>query len=182
LTVGLTGSTDEPLTQGSTIQLSLYYRDSASNMVTVAATTVTYNTNVFTNLALLTDYSVQVPGVRATDPWAGQNIGIQLLCTPSLELAGGYWDADNVRLVDTTALNVVNATLTNGQIQFTVKSEPGETFQILGTTNLSLPVANWSSLGSVSDVTGNLSFTVQPSGSGQEFYTARQNGASKTGQ
>jgi hypothetical protein len=182
LTVGLTGSTDEPLTEGSTIQLSLYYRNGAGNMVTVAATTVTYSTNVFTNLALLTDCQVKIPGVRATDPWAGQNIGIQLLCTPSLAVAGGYWDADNVRLVDTAALNVVNPTVTNGQLQFTLKSEPGASFQILGTTNLSLPVADWRRLGTVPNPTGNLSFTSPPSGSGQEFYTARQAGGSKTGQ
>ena len=30
LTVGLTGSSDEPLTQGSILQLSLYYRDAST--------------------------------------------------------------------------------------------------------------------------------------------------------
>ena len=38
LAVGLTSSSQEPLTQGATLQISLYYRDNASNMVTVAAT------------------------------------------------------------------------------------------------------------------------------------------------
>jgi hypothetical protein len=182
LTVGLTGSTDEPLTPGTTIQLSLYYRDAASNIVTVAATNVTYLTNVFTNLALLTDFQVQLPGVTAADPWAGQNIGIELLCTPSLALAGGFWDADNVRLVDTVALNLINPLMTNGEAQFTVLSEPGLSCQILGTTNLSLPTANWTSLGTVNNVTGSMPFLDKQLGLEQRFYAARQLGVSKTGQ
>ena len=98
----MTGSSDEPLTQGSILQLSLYYRDSGNNRVIVASNNVTYDTNVFTNLTELMDFEVQVAGVKATDPWAGKNIGIQLLCPANLDpaLAGGYWDADNVRLVE----------------------------------------------------------------------------------
>ena len=30
---------------------------------------------------------VQVPGVKATDPWAGKYIGIQLLCPANLDPA-----------------------------------------------------------------------------------------------
>ena len=52
LTVGLTTSSEEPLTQGATLQMSLYYRDAGSNMVTVAATSVTFDTNIFTNQSL----------------------------------------------------------------------------------------------------------------------------------
>jgi hypothetical protein len=181
LTVGLTSSSDVPLTPGSTIQLSMYYRDSGSNIVTVAATTVTFDTNVFTNLTQLTDFQTQVRGVKPTDPWAGQNIGIELLCTPSLALEGGYWDADNVRLIDTVALNLVNPTLTNGLPQFTIASEPGVPCQILATTNLSVPVANWTSLGTVSNVTGNSFFVDKKATPEQRFYTARQLGVSKKG-
>lgn len=68
LTVGLTSSSDEPLTSGSTLQLSLYYRDNASNQVIVASNNVAYDPNVFTNLTQLIDFQVQVPGVKATDP------------------------------------------------------------------------------------------------------------------
>ena len=92
MTVGITSSSEEPLTQGSTLQLSLYYRDGASNMVTVAATTVTYDTNVFTNITHLIEFRVKVPTVQPTDAWAGQNIGIQILATTDPELIGGVWD------------------------------------------------------------------------------------------
>jgi len=173
LTVGLTSSSDEPLTPGSTIQLSLYYHDRASNVVTVTSTNVTYDTNVFTNLLQLTDFQVRVPGVKATDPWAGQNIGIQLLCTPSLELAGGFWDADNVRLAETVGLNLVNTAITNGLFQFTVQSEPGIVCQILATTNLGLPAANWTSLAIVTNITGSLPFADQTMGLTHRFYTAQ---------
>ena len=182
LTVGLTGSTDAPLTQGTTLQLSLYYRDAASNIVTIGASTVTFDTNVFTNLTLLTDFSVSIPGVKPADPWAGQGIGIEIVSTTSLTNAGGYWDADNVRLVDTTALNLPAATVANGQVQLNVTGEPGTSYQILGTTDLTLPVAQWTSLGTVVNVTGNIVFTDNQTGLGQRFYTARQLGISKTGQ
>jgi hypothetical protein len=172
LTVGLTSSSDEPLTPGSTIQLSLYYRDGASNIETVAATTVTYETNNFPNLELI-DFQVQVPGVKPTDPWAGQSMGIQLLCNPTTNLAGGYWDADNVRLVESTALNLVNPAMTNGQLQFTVQSEPNAVFQILATTNLSLPATNWTSLATLTNVTGSLPFVDSTAVLGQRFYTAQ---------
>lgn len=174
LIVGLASSSDEPLTPGSTLQLSLYYRDDASNMVIVASNNVCYDTTIFTNLTHMIDFQVQVPGVKPTDPWAGQNIGIQLLCTPSLELAGGYWDADNARLVETTPLNLVNPVVTNGRMQFTVQSEPNVVFQILATTDPSLPVTDWISLATLTNVTGSLPFVDQTRGLGQRFYTAQQ--------
>jgi hypothetical protein len=174
LTVGLTSSSEEPLTPGSTIQLSLYYRDGAGTMMIVASNNVCYDTNIFTNLTHLFDFQVQVPGVKATDPWAGQNIGIQLLCTPTLDLAGGYWDADNARLVETAALNLVNPLITNGQFQFTVQSDSNVVFQILATTDLSLPVTNWTSLATLTNVTGTIPFVDETAGLGQRFYTAQQ--------
>lgn len=47
----------------------------------------------------LTDYSVTVPTVQASDPFAGQQIGISLAA--SYQVAGSYnlsWNVDNVRL------------------------------------------------------------------------------------
>ena len=144
LTVGLIGG-GGGMTNGSTFQLSLYYRDASNNMVTVAAATVTNTAANFPTNTHFVDFQVQVPGVKAADPWAGQNIGIQLLATPDPydpEQWGGYWDVDNVRLVETVALNLVNPALTNGQLQFTVQSEPGVVCQILSASDLSLPVAH----------------------------------------
>jgi hypothetical protein len=183
LTVALTGSSDEPLTPGTTLQLSLYYRDAASNIVTIGATTVTYNTNVFTNLTLLSDFSVSIPGVKPTDPWAGQGIGIEIVSTTSFTNAGGFWDVDNVRLVDTTALNLPSGTATaDGQFQLNLTGEPGASYQILGTTDLTLPVHQWTSLGTIVNVTGNITFTDKQTSLAQRYYTARQLGVSKNGQ
>jgi len=99
LTIGLFGK--NTLAPGSTLQISLYYLDGASNHVNVASTTATYSAAAFptTNPLNLIDYQVNVPTVQASDAWAGKNIGIQLLSTLPLELStGGNWDFDNVRL------------------------------------------------------------------------------------
>ena len=103
LTVGVIGGVYgyPPLYEGATLQLSLYYRDSSSNMVTVAATTITNSAQLFPTNTHFVDFSVYVPGVRATDPWAGQNIGVQIASTVGFDLMGGYWDVDNVRLTET---------------------------------------------------------------------------------
>ena len=98
LTVGVFGKNLAP---GSTLLLSLYYRDVANNQVTVNSTTISYSGAAFpvTSPLNLIDYQVNVPVVQPGDPWANKNIGIQLLSTTPLELAtGGNWDFDNVRL------------------------------------------------------------------------------------
>jgi hypothetical protein len=78
---------------GFQMEIGLYYRDGNGNQVPVGTTTVT-NTNTG-NLTHLTDYSASIPAVAATDPWAGQSVGVELLQTES---GTGYWDIDNVRL------------------------------------------------------------------------------------
>ncbi len=100
LTVGLTSSSEEPLTPGATLLLSLYYLDNASNMVIVVATNVSFDTSVFTNLNQLMDFSVTTPAVQTNDAWAGRNIGIQFVSTVNPELIGGVWDLDDVRLTE----------------------------------------------------------------------------------
>jgi hypothetical protein len=173
LTVGLIGGGGN-MAVGSTFQLSLYYRDVSNNMVTVAATSVTNTAANFPTNTHLVDFQVQVPGVKATDAWAGKNIGIQLLATPDPYNPGqwgGYWDADNVRLVETTALNLVNPVMTGDQLQFSGQSV---VFQILATTNLNLPVTNWASLTTVTNVTGSVPFVDSTPRQGQRFYRARQ--------
>ena len=74
LTVGVIGGVygSPPLKLDATLQLSLYYRDAASNMVTVAATTITNTAQLFPTNTHFVDFSVQVPGVLPTDPWANQ--------------------------------------------------------------------------------------------------------------
>jgi hypothetical protein len=86
------------MTEGSMLELSLYYRDGTDSMVPVQSTVITYSAAQFPNEAPLNlmDFSVSVPTVQPGDEWANQNIGIQI---KSLFGTGdGYWDMDNLRL------------------------------------------------------------------------------------
>ncbi len=173
LTVGVIG-TGGGMKDGVPLQLSLYYRDSSSNMVTVAATTITNSAQLFPTNTHFVDFSVYVPGVRAADPWAGQNIGVQIASAVGFDLAGGYWDVDNVRLTETLLPVLGELRLTNSQSGFTLQSQPGLTFEILAATNLSLPISNWTSLGNLTNLTGVAPFLDPATNLGHRFYRARQ--------
>jgi hypothetical protein len=153
--------------------MSLYFRDSSSNLITVAATTVTFQTNVFTNLMHLLDFRVEVPSVRTTDPWAGQNIGIQFESIVAPNLIGGVWDLDNVRLSETTATTLTQPKLDGGQFHFTLQSEPGLSFEIQANTNLTQSASGWTSLGTLTNTTGAAVFTDTTGESKRRFYRAR---------
>jgi len=159
---------------GATLELSLYYRDATSNRVTVAATSITNSLSTFSNSTQLLDFSVSVSTVQPDDSWAGQNIGIQLLSNVTSELAGGYWDVDNVRLTSDAGPRLLNPIYTNGQFQFTLQSEPGRVCEILASTNAALPAAAWPSLGVLTNVTGTIPFIDTAANFDQRFYRARQ--------
>lgn len=159
---------------GATVNFSLYYRDAASNRVTVATTTITNSPLVFSNSTHLLDFSVAVPTVHAGDAWAGQQIGILLLSTVTTNLVGGYWDLDNIRLTSTLAPTLLNPTRTSNEFQFTVHSEPGMILEILATTNATLPALNWTSLGTLTNTTGTIPFIDTSANFDQRFYQARQ--------
>jgi hypothetical protein len=174
LTVGVIGGVNTALYEGATLELSLYYRGAASNMFIVAATTITNSAQLFPTNTHLVDFAVYVPGVRTVDPWAGQNIGVQIASTVSSNQASGYWDLDNVRLTETLLPALTNPRMTNSQCGFTLESQPGLRFEILATSNLSLALSNWTSLGTVTNVTGATAF-LDPSPSPDcRFYRARQ--------
>lgn len=171
-TVGLATSNEEPLTQGSTLGMSLYYRDASNNAVTIAATTVTYDTNVFTDNSHLLDFQVTSPVVKASDAWAGRNIGVRFESTVSPFLIGGVWDLDNVRLNEITAPVLANV-MHVSEFYFELQSEPGLTFQLLTSTNATAPVANWTIIATVTNITGNLP-VFDPDNFSQLFYRAKQ--------
>ena len=174
LTVGVIGG-GGGMTNGATLQLSLYYRDASSNMVTVAATTITNSAQLFPTNTHLVDFSVYVPGVRATDAWAGQNIGVQLLSSiTDTNLQGGYWDLDNVRLTETPLPALTNPGMTSTQFGFSLESQPGLRFEILATTNLALPTSNWTSLGILTNTTGIANFLDPAANFSLRFYRAHQ--------
>jgi hypothetical protein len=170
LTTGFIGNTNFGDMPGATLQMSLYYRDSSSNMIPIASTNIVYDTNLFTSITNLVNFTLVSPTVQATDPWAGQHIGVEYLCTSSTNVEGGFWDLGNVELTDTLTPALVNPGLTNGQFEVTLLSEPGLVFQILATTNLSLPVTNWTSLATLTNTTGNTPFVDSTPLLGQRFY------------
>jgi len=176
LTVAVLGGTNLaiPMQEGTTLELLLYYRDAASNIVTVAATSITNGGTLFPTATHFVDFAVQVPTVKASDLWAGQHIGIQLLSTVSPDLAGAYWDLDNVRLSSTVTPALAAPVYTNGHFSFTLKSEQGLPFEILAGTNVALPLSNWTSLGTLTNVTGTASFTDPATNFSRRFYRARQ--------
>lgn len=176
LMVGVIGGVNgaPPLYIGATLQLGLYYRDAASNMVTVAATTITNGTSLFPTNTHFVDFSVEVPGVLPTDPWAGQNIGILLASTVGFDKANGYWDLDNVRLSETALPALTSPQMTNGQLGFSLQSQPGLKFEMLASTNFSLPLSNWTSLGTLTNVTGTVVFLDGATNFNRRFYQARQ--------
>ena len=147
-------------------------------MDTVAETTVTNSEAYFPTDTEFVDFQVQVPPVKATDPWAGQNIGIQLVATPDLEnpeLMGRLLGCrQRATGRNDRRLSLANPALAKGQLQLTVQSEPGEVFQILSTTNFSLPLSTWTSLATLTNITGSLPFVDPSPSTGQRFYTAEK--------
>lgn len=176
LTVGLFGGGlggNYGMKLGVTLELSLYYRDANSNRITVAATTVTNTAELFTSNTNLVDFKVQTSTVTAADPWAGKHIGIQLLSTVTTNLQGGYWDLDNVRLTSILAPRLTAPIVTNNQFQFTLMSEPGSRVEILASTNAALVGATGTSLGTVTNVSGETPFVDSSPFFPQRFYQAR---------
>jgi len=176
LTVGVIGGVDgnPPLYEGATLQLSLYYRDVASNQVTVAASTITNSARLFPTNTHFVDFSVQVPGVRPTDPCANQNIGVQIASTVGFNLANGYWDLDNVRLTETVLPHLTNPQIISNRFGFTVRSEPGLQFEVLAHTNITSPLSDWTSLGIVTNVSGTNAFSDPATNLNRRFYTLHQ--------
>jgi hypothetical protein len=173
LTVGLIGGGGN-MAPGASLELSLYYRDSTSNLVTVAVTSVTNSSDVFSNNTHFVDFHVEAPAVQPGDAWAGQHIGIRLLSLIDTNLEGGYWDVDNVRLAAIPPPVLSAAAVTNGQFQFILSSEPGLRYQILASSDLLLPRSNWATLGTITNVSGTTLFTDATPGPGRRFYQAHQ--------
>jgi hypothetical protein len=174
LTAGFTSSGNEPLTNGASIQMALYFGDGPSNQTVIAANNVFFDTKVFTNLDHLLDFQVTIPEVKASDPWAGKNVGIEFISTTfDPNLITGVWDLDNVRLTEKVATALAAPALTNGLVNLTLNSEPGLAFEILAATNLTSPPSGWTSLATLTNLTGSFSFGDEITNQ-HRFYKAQQ--------
>ena len=163
-----------PMAEGVSLEISLYAVATGSNRTTVAAVSITNSPSVFSNVAHFMDFQVLVPTVKESDPWAGQHIGIQMLSTVSTNLQGGYWDLDNVRLMAVAAPILENASLTNGQFQFTVRSEPGGRLEVQAATNGLSPGTAWNVVGTLTNASGTTLFTDPQADFDRRFYRAVQ--------
>ncbi|MFC1603974.1 hypothetical protein ACFL5F_03005 [Planctomycetota bacterium] len=98
LTVGVSVSSRFPpaaVEPVDTLELVFYYRD-ANEVVDIAHQTVEAAGQSYTQLQ---DFSLEIPTVQADDAWAEMNIGIALRAAGQ---PGGFWDLDNVRLIEST--------------------------------------------------------------------------------
>lgn len=170
LVAGLIGGAGAML-PGVTLELSLYYRDAASNQVPVVTHVVTNSAALFPSTTHLVDVSLSTPPVRAGDPWAGRKLGIRILSTVTHELQGGYWDVDNVRLTETTPPVLSNPVMAGHQVRLTLQSEPGQRCEILASPSATLPSAHWTSLATVTNFLGQTNLFL-PATDAQQFYQA----------
>ena len=129
---------------------------------------------MFNNVTNLIDFRVDAPVVKASDPWAGQHIGIQFLSLYDPLQLGGYWDLDNVRLNSFTPPTLSAPSVSNGQFSFQLQSEPGLRFEILATTNIAAPGTNWTVVGTVTNANGSVPFSDPVANASHRFYQARQ--------
>jgi hypothetical protein len=173
LKAGIIGDSAVGLPQGATMQMNLYYRDAANNMITVASTTITNTTSVFPNNLGFVDFTVQTPTVQSTDPWAAKNIGIEFVCTVTTNNMGGAWDVDNVRLVEAPMLAALGKpVLVNGLINLGLQGPPGQVFNIQANTDLT--TTNWSTVATVTNTSGASWITDFSASGNQRFYRAKK--------
>ena len=105
------------------LEIRLYYRDANDVRVTIESTTFVYRT-AGGHIKHFNDVRLALPVVRETDPWAGKNIGVQIVSTltladldPTTGRAGGFWDLDNVRLTESLPLPAAPVSIPNGSFE-----------------------------------------------------------------
>jgi len=172
LTVGVIGMGGN-MRDGVPLEIRLYYRDPGGNPVTVAATTVTNSAEVFGTRTRFVDFAVQAPEVRPGNAWAGKHIGIAFQSTVSLEMQGGFWDLDHVRL-EAFGRPVIEAPAwSDGRFEATIVSEPGTVLEMLASTSLAGPVRQWLRVTTLTNETGRVQFTDPGAGDAARFYQAQ---------
>ena len=149
-TLGLIGG-GGGMQPGATLDFGFYYRDDAGAIVPIATTSVTNSPTLFPDTTHFVDATVRAPAVRAGDAWAGRHFGLQVVSTVRPELAGGYWDLDNVRVRATRELVFsVKATLVGNELEVSWPSVAGYRYQV----TVSEDAKTWTDEGAAQDGTG----------------------------
>lgn len=167
LTVGVVGG-GGGMVEGSSLLLSLYYRDAAGQMVTVGANPVTYSQALFPTSTHLVDMQVRVPAVQSTDAWAGKHLGVMVVSTAAADKAGGYWDLDNIRLAASVDNGLVLKFARSGEdLRIAWPSVAGFVYQV----KVSEDLKTWSDFGSPTVGTGGEIEKLAPlAGSARSFF------------
>jgi hypothetical protein len=169
LTAGILGG-GGGMKSGVTLGMSLYYRDATGQRVTVASTTITHSPELFPTRQRVLDFSVQTPPVTTSVGWAGKNIGIAFTSTVQPDLAGGYWDIENVRLKETTGVVLEKPTWNAGAFAVQLISPAGSRVEFLAASDLNPPLPDWTSLGIFTNAAGTMTLTDPKPGPGPRFY------------
>jgi hypothetical protein len=174
LTVGVLGGLGN-MAEGVTLELALFYEDPTGQAQPVARSVVTNRADLWVPPPRLRDFTVRTPVVRDADPWAGRPIGLRFLSTVSLELQGGYWDLDHVRLValPEQPLHLGPPRFENGRCLVTVQGEPAAAVELLASPDLDRPVSAWEVLERRADFTGLATFNVVVPAVRERFFAAR---------
>ncbi len=173
LTAGIIGGGGN-MAEGVSLELGLYYRDSAGQIVTVAAASIVHSRAVFTNNTHLVDFKVRTPRVTPADPWAGRNLGVRILSTVGFDLQGGYWDLDNIRLASIPDPILIEPGWAGSRFGFTIRSEPGLQLEVLSSADARLPLSQWTVAGTLTNRTGTAAFIETAPVEARRYYAARQ--------
>jgi hypothetical protein len=171
LTVGVIGG-GGGMAPGSALELGLTSRDGQGATVRVASIAVLHDPLVFPAMTNLVDVSFTTPVVQAGDAWAGGAIGVDLLALAGTAPPGGYWDLDNVRLVDLAPPRLTDPRPVAGAIEFGILTEPGVVVEVLASDNPARPGPGWERLGRVASETGTVVFRDALLATGRRYYRA----------
>lgn len=168
LTVGLKGG-GGGMREGSSLQLSLYYREANGGRAVVASTVVTHSTSLFPTTTRFLDFAATTPTLEAGHPAVGKRMGVALDTLVAPELAAGYWDLDNVRLESNGDDGVqLRHTRVQGGMELRWQTKRGWEYQLRESEDL----VNWTPVGPGQGGTGgDLSHTVSFESTGARFYT-----------
>lgn len=138
---------------GVTLTAMIYFKDSNGNQVPVAQTVVTNSAELFPSVNHLVEFTVDVPPVSAGDAWVGKQMGILFVSTTAADLAGGYWDLDNIRIstLDAAAAPQLTAARQGNNLRVSWGSFAGRNYQLQATPDL----RSWADRGSAVAGTGS---------------------------
>ena len=123
----------------------------------------TYSDGAATQLSVLPDGSIQAKNSSGNSYLrVGSNTGL-----------GSYWELVSIASAPSALENPTR--LSNGAFQFSFTNQPGASFTVLTSTNLALPLSNWTSLGApIESPAGQYQYTdPAATNNGQRFYRVK---------